>query len=134
MTTPGDVVAAFARTLPFDPDPFQHEAMLALARGESVLVTAPTGAGKTLIADFAAFRAMASGRKLIYTPPLKVLSNQKYRQLVVALEVEVEQLVLLLRETCALALQRCYLIGQLPGQNTGCVCERLGLSEHAFGV
>jgi ATP-dependent RNA helicase HelY len=82
MTTPGDLVATFARTLPFDPDPFQREAMLALAQGESVLVTAPTGAGKTLVADFAAFRAMASGRKLIYTTPLKALSNQKYRQLV----------------------------------------------------
>ena len=82
MTAPGDLVATFARTLPFDLDPFQREAMLALARGESVLVTAPTGAGKTLVADFAAFRAMASGRKLIYTTPLKALSNQKYRQLV----------------------------------------------------
>src|SRR5918911_827697 len=82
MTAPGDLVATFARALPFDPDPFQREAMLALAQGESVLVTAPTGAGKTLVADFAAFRAMASGRKLIYTTPLKALSNQKYRQLV----------------------------------------------------
>jgi superfamily II RNA helicase len=81
MTAPGDLVATFARTLPFDPDPFQREAMLALARGESVLVTAPTGAGKTLVADFAAFRAMATGRKLIYTTPIKALSNQKYRQL-----------------------------------------------------
>ena len=71
MTAPGDLIATFARTLPFDPDPFQREAMLALARGESVLVTAPTGAGKTLVADFAAFRAMATGRKLIYTTPIK---------------------------------------------------------------
>src|SRR5207244_3930957 len=74
MTEPGDIVAAFARTLPFDADPFQREAMIALARGESVLVTAPTGAGKTLVADFAAFRAMATGRKLIYTTPIKALS------------------------------------------------------------
>src|ERR671938_338757 len=82
MTTPGDPVAAFACTLPFEPDPFQREAMTALAQGESVLVTAPTGAGKTLVADFAAFLAMAGGRKLIYTTPIKALSNQKYRQLV----------------------------------------------------
>jgi hypothetical protein len=51
-----------------------------------------------------------------------------------ALELEVEQLVLLLRETCAPALQRCYLIGQVPSLHTGCVCERLGLGEHALGV
>jgi superfamily II RNA helicase len=43
MTPRGDLVAAFARTLTFNPDPFQREAMLALAQGESVLVTAPTG-------------------------------------------------------------------------------------------
>src|SRR5436305_14686258 len=81
MSAPGDIVAAFARTLPFDPDPFQREAMIALARDESLLVTAPTAAGKTLVADFAAFRAMATGRKLVYTTPIKALSNQKYRQL-----------------------------------------------------
>src|ERR687887_1711130 len=74
-------VSAFARGLPFALDPFQREAMAALEQGESVLVTAPTGAGKTLVADFAAFRAMATGRKLIYTTPIKALSNQKYRQL-----------------------------------------------------
>ena len=76
-----DAAAAFERTLPFSPDPFQRTAMQALADGESVLVTAPTGAGKTLVADFAAFLAMRSGRKLVYTTPIKALSNQKYRQL-----------------------------------------------------
>src|SRR5919109_363402 len=75
-------LSAFAQGLPFDLDPFQREAMAALEQGESVLVTAPTGAGKTLVADFAAFRAMATGRKLVYTTPIKALSNQKYRQLV----------------------------------------------------
>ena len=82
MTTETDLTAAFARTLPFALDPFQREAFDALARGHSVLVAAPTGAGKTLVADYAAFRAMATGRKLAYTTPIKALSNQKYRQLV----------------------------------------------------
>ncbi len=74
-------VNAFAGTLPFALDPFQRQALEALEGGESVLVTAPTGAGKTVVADYAAFRAMASGRKLAYTTPIKALSNQKYRQL-----------------------------------------------------
>ncbi len=82
MTIAHDLTAAFARTLPFDLDPFQREAFEALARGHSVLVAAPTGAGKTLVADYAAFRAMATGRRLAYTTPIKALSNQKYRQLV----------------------------------------------------
>src|SRR5919199_1984574 len=82
------LVSAFARGLPFALDPFQREAMAALEQGESVLVTAPTGAGKTLVADFAAFRAMATGRKLVYTTPLKALSNQKYRQLMAQYDVE----------------------------------------------
>jgi len=82
MTTASDLTTAFARTLPFALDPFQREAFDALDRGHSVLVAAPTGAGKTLVADYAAFRAMATGRKLAYTTPIKALSNQKYRQLV----------------------------------------------------
>ncbi len=81
MTTTDDLTTAFVRTLPFALDPFQHEAFDALARGHSVLVAAPTGAGKTLVADYAAFRALATGRRLVYTTPIKALSNQKYRQL-----------------------------------------------------
>src|SRR5579875_2461819 len=76
-----DLAEAFTQTLPFTLDPFQREAFDALDRGHSVLVAAPTGAGKTLVADYAAFRAMATGRKLVYTTPIKALSNQKYRQL-----------------------------------------------------
>jgi len=82
MTTTLEFADAFARDLPFELDPFQIEAIAALERGHSVLVTAPTGAGKTVVADFAAFAAMANGRKLVYTTPIKALSNQKYRQLV----------------------------------------------------
>ncbi len=73
---------AFERDLPFPLDPFQVQAIGALEGGRSALVTAPTGAGKTIVADYAAFAAMATGRKLVYTTPIKALSNQKYRQLV----------------------------------------------------
>lgn len=65
----------------FRPDPFQAEAMAALDRGHSVLVSAPTGAGKTLVAEHAVAQALASGRKAFYTTPLKALSNQKFGEL-----------------------------------------------------
>ena len=50
--------------------------------GKSVIVSAPTGAGKTLVAEFAIHRALARGRRLAYTTPLKALSNQKYADFV----------------------------------------------------
>ena len=62
-------------------DPFQLRAAAAIDRGESVLVAAPTGAGKTLVADHAIDRALARGAKSFYTTPLKALSNQKFRDL-----------------------------------------------------
>ena len=62
-------------------DPFQHRAMDAIDRGESVLVSAPTGSGKTLVADYAVSRALAAGGKAFYTTPIKALSNQKYAEL-----------------------------------------------------
>ena len=62
-------------------DPFQQRAAEAIDRGESVLVAAPTGAGKTLVADHAIDRALARGGKAFYTTPLKALSNQKFRDL-----------------------------------------------------
>jgi ATP-dependent RNA helicase HelY len=62
-------------------DPFQRRAAAAIDRGESVLVAAPTGAGKTLVADHAIDRALARGAKAFYTTPLKALSNQKFRDL-----------------------------------------------------
>ena len=62
-------------------DPFQQLAAAAIDRGESVLVAAPTGAGKTLVADHAIDRALARGGKAFYTTPLKALSNQKFRDL-----------------------------------------------------
>jgi ATP-dependent RNA helicase HelY len=62
-------------------DPFQHRALAALDRGESVLVAAPTGAGKTVVAEHAVARALADGGKAFYTTPIKALSNQKFADL-----------------------------------------------------
>lgn len=60
-------------------DRFQAEAIAALDAGHSVLVCAPTGTGKTVIADWAVERALSRGREVIYTAPIKALSNQKFR-------------------------------------------------------
>ena len=73
----------FANGLSYDLDPFQREACAVLERGRSVLVAAPTGAGKTVIAEFAIFKAMQEPRaKVFYTAPMKALSNQKFSELV----------------------------------------------------
>ncbi|MFB3820286.1 MAG: DEAD/DEAH box helicase, partial [Candidatus Methylomirabilales bacterium] len=69
---------AFRRRYAFPLDPFQEEAIRLIQAGESVLVSAPTGAGKTLIAEFAIYRALAAQRRVVYTTPLKALSNQKF--------------------------------------------------------
>jgi ATP-dependent RNA helicase HelY len=74
-------VAAFAAGFPFGLDPFQQKACLALAEGRSVLVAAPTGAGKTVVGEFAADIALRSGAKCFYTTPIKALSNQKFTEL-----------------------------------------------------
>lgn len=77
------VLDAFRARQRFDLDPFQLEACSQLERGNSVLVAAPTGAGKTIVAEFAIFRAMQGPRaKVFYTAPMKALSNQKYQELV----------------------------------------------------
>ena len=64
---------------PFKLDDFQEEAIAALNAGESVVVCAPTGSGKTLIGEYAIHRALAKGKRVFYTTPLKALSNQKLR-------------------------------------------------------
>jgi ATP-dependent RNA helicase HelY len=76
-------LAAFRHQLSFDLDPFQQAACAVLEEGRSVLVAAPTGAGKTIVAEFAVFLAMFDARaKIFYTAPMKALSNQKYSELV----------------------------------------------------
>ncbi len=62
----------------FELDDFQRRAMVALDAGESVLVAAPTGSGKTVVAEHAVAAALETGGKAFYTSPIKALSNQKY--------------------------------------------------------
>jgi ATP-dependent RNA helicase HelY len=71
-------LAKFAERYPFSLDDFQVRAIQALEVGESVLVAAPTGAGKTVVAEFGIQRALHRHRKAFYTTPLKALSNQKF--------------------------------------------------------
>jgi ATP-dependent RNA helicase HelY len=75
-------LADFTADLGFSLDPFQVEACEALEQGAGVLVCAPTGAGKTVVGEFAVHKALAEGRKAFYTTPIKALSNQKYNDLV----------------------------------------------------
>ncbi|WP_410872537.1 DEAD/DEAH box helicase [Nocardia sp. A7] len=81
--TPGlpSELAKFAGEISFDLDPFQRTACAALEDGHSVLVCAPTGAGKTIVGEFAVHMALASGGKCFYTTPIKALSNQKFADL-----------------------------------------------------
>ncbi|WP_203900352.1 DEAD/DEAH box helicase [Virgisporangium aliadipatigenens] len=72
----------FTESQPFDLDDFQRESCESLERGSGVLVCAPTGAGKTVVGEFAVFLALRQGRKCFYTTPIKALSNQKYNDLV----------------------------------------------------
>jgi len=77
------VLNAFRERIGFDLDPFQIAACESLEAGRSVLVAAPTGAGKTIVAEFAIFRAMqGTDDKVFYTTPMKALSNQKFGELV----------------------------------------------------
>ena len=74
-------IQAFAARYNFPLDLFQIEAINKLAQGQSVLVAAPTGTGKTLVAEYAIWLAQQRQQRIIYTTPLKALSNQKYRDL-----------------------------------------------------
>ena len=94
MTTPAERYAAaklrgqhpvtteFLLTFDFEFDPFQVSACHAVEDGKGVLVAAPTGAGKTVVGEFAAFFALQAGKKCFYTTPIKALSNQKYSEFV----------------------------------------------------
>jgi ATP-dependent RNA helicase HelY len=70
--------SAYLDSLPFPADRFQRDSAAAIDRGASVVVTAPTGAGKTVVAEAAIARALGRGERAIYTTPLKALSNQKF--------------------------------------------------------
>ena len=79
----GGALEAFEERINYELDPFQRQAALSLAEGRSVLVAAPTGAGKTTVAEFALFQAMRTpGSKVFYTAPMKALSNQKFNEFV----------------------------------------------------
>ncbi|MBD5787473.1 DEAD/DEAH box helicase [Cellulosimicrobium terreum] len=74
-------LAEFRDVLDFPLDDFQERSCQALEEGRGVLVAAPTGAGKTVVGEFAVHLALATGRKAFYTTPIKALSNQKYADL-----------------------------------------------------
>ncbi|KAK4257491.1 hypothetical protein QN277_007070 [Acacia crassicarpa] len=69
-----------AKKFPFSLDPFQSEAISCLEKGESVMVSAHTSAGKTVVALYAIAMSIRNGQRVIYTSPIKALSNQKYRE------------------------------------------------------
>jgi len=71
----------FAATFPFELDEFQLRACYALEKGKGVLVAAPTGAGKTIVGEFAVSLSLNFGGKCFYTTPIKALSNQKFSDL-----------------------------------------------------
>ncbi|BBY42241.1 DEAD/DEAH box helicase [Mycolicibacterium celeriflavum] len=78
----GCELARFTEQLTFALDDFQRRSCEALQNGHGVLVCAPTGAGKTVVGEFAVHLALASGGKCFYTTPIKALSNQKHNDLV----------------------------------------------------
>jgi ATP-dependent RNA helicase DOB1 len=79
MTERGEVLPA--KKYPFQLDKFQEESVNALERGHSVLVSAHTSAGKTAVAEYAIAMALRENQRVVYTSPIKALSNQKYREL-----------------------------------------------------
>lgn len=69
-----------ARSWNFKLDPFQQVSITSIERGESVLVSAHTSAGKTVVAEYAIAQSLKNNQRVIYTSPIKALSNQKYRE------------------------------------------------------
>jgi len=74
-------LGGFVRTLDFELDDFQRQACRSLQEGRGVLVAAPTGAGKTIVGEFAIYLALERNLKAFYTTPIKALSNQKFAEL-----------------------------------------------------
>jgi len=70
-----------AKTYPFPLDPFQSQAISYIDKEESVLVAAHTSAGKTVVAEYAIAKSLKAGQRVVYTSPIKALSNQKFRDL-----------------------------------------------------
>ncbi|GAB3867270.1 DEAD/DEAH box helicase [Nocardioides maradonensis] len=82
MSAPAGTFEDFAAGYRFPLDDFQVEACREVEAGHGVLVAAPTGAGKTVVGEYAVHLALATDRKCFYTTPIKALSNQKYADLV----------------------------------------------------
>jgi len=85
-TTPSDArtdaaIDQFAAFYPFPLDAFQRDAIRTLLHGDSVMVAAPTGSGKTIVAEFGIYQALRGTGRVLYTAPIKALSNQKFRDL-----------------------------------------------------
>ncbi len=76
-----ELIAKFRAHYQFPLDAFQEEAIRVLAANESVMVAAPTGTGKTVVAEFGIFQAFQQRKRVFYTTPIKALSNQKFRDL-----------------------------------------------------
>ena len=72
----------FRSQLDYELDPFQIQGCVAVENGQGVLVCAPTGAGKTVVGEFAVSLALSRGTKCFYTTPIKALSNQKFHDLI----------------------------------------------------
>ncbi len=81
-TPKGSFLMDYIERLPFSLDDFQIQACKELERGSGVLVAAPTGAGKTIVGDFATYLAQKQGKRIFYTTPIKALSNQKFSEFV----------------------------------------------------
>lgn len=82
-STPKDsILAEYMERLPFSLDDFQIQACKHLEKGSGVLVAAPTGAGKTIVGDFATYLSQKQGKRIFYTTPIKALSNQKFSEFV----------------------------------------------------
>ncbi|CAN5752025.1 hypothetical protein BH23CHL2_BH23CHL2_02280 [soil metagenome] len=79
--TTTEIIDQFGALYPFELDPFQREALEQFLSGDSVMVAAPTGTGKTLVAEFGVYEAFRRQGRVIYTTPIKALSNQKFRDL-----------------------------------------------------
>ena len=78
---PFSQICIYAREYKFTLDPFQERSVLCLDNHQSVLVSAHTSAGKTVVAEYAISLALRDKQRVIYTTPIKALSNQKFRDL-----------------------------------------------------